>query len=70
MYIPESYIIETGYSQGNDFLVMDSGQPYKGFYHKDKKNRYWSEEKHTNTSFLLTRITADSDLTLEDSFKK
>jgi len=69
MYIPESYIIETGYSQGDDFLISDSSQPYKGFYHKDKQNRYWSGEKHTDRSFLLTRVTANSDLTLDNVVK-
>ena len=68
MYIPESAIIETGYAQADRFLIQSTQLPYKGFYHKDNKNRYWSGEKHTNDSFLLTP-PATKPLTL-DSFVK
>ena len=69
MYIPESYIIETGYDQGGNFVVTSTNLPYKGYYHKDKANRYWTEEKHTLTSVLLTRITADTLLKINDLLK-
>ena len=70
MYIPESYIIETGYDQGGNFVVASSNQPYKGYYHKDKANRYWTGEKHTDSSLLLNRITADSNINVDTLLKQ
>jgi hypothetical protein len=52
MYLPESSIIETGYTQGNK-LLLSNDQFYKGFYHKDNKGRYWSGEKHDMNSLIL-----------------
>lgn len=68
MYIPESAIIETGYAQADRFLIQSTQLPYKGFYHKDNKDRYWSGETHTDDSFLLTPPST-KPLTL-DSFAK
>jgi len=64
MYIPQSYIVEVGYNQGGGDLVYSSdNQPYKGFYHKDKLNRFWTGKEHTNKSVLL--INKVSPITLE-----
>jgi hypothetical protein len=56
MYISPSNIVETGYTQGHQF-VLPSGDSYKGFYHKDTKNRYWTGKEHTNSSIQLTNLT-------------
>jgi hypothetical protein len=68
MFIPNSTIIETGYAQAGQFLVQSTQLPYRGFYHRDDKNRYWSGKTHTNDSFLLTPPTT-KPLTL-DAFNK
>lgn len=56
MYISESQIIETGYTQGNSLVRVYDNQLYKGFYHKDNQGRYWTEKTHTSKSILLRDI--------------
>ncbi len=62
MYIPESYIIETGYDQNNNFVIASSLSPYSGYYHKDKDNRYWTGETHTSNSLRLTRVANNNPI--------
>jgi|688.fasta_scaffold88310_2 hypothetical protein len=69
MYISSSQIIETGYTQGSQFVISYNQQPYKGFYHKDNQGRYWSEKEHTITSFLLTLITPTQNFSLNNMTK-
>jgi hypothetical protein len=65
MYISPSQIVETGYSQGDRFVTITNNQLYKGYYHKDNQDRYWTGEEHTNFSILLQDLypssIADSD---------
>ena len=56
MYISPSNIVETGYTQGHQY-ILPSGEDYKGFYHKDNLNRYWTEKNHTNASIQLNNLT-------------
>ena len=58
MYIPPANIIETGYTQGYQYL-LPSGEYYKGFYHKDKAGRDWTGKEHTNTSVVLNNLSGD-----------
>lgn len=57
MYIAESQIIETGYTQGDFLVISYNNQSYKGFYHKDNQGRYWTEKTHTSKSILLRDIS-------------
>jgi hypothetical protein len=52
MYIPPSNILETGYTQGYQY-VLPNGQYYKGFYCRDTAGRYWTGKEHTNESIQL-----------------
>lgn len=52
MYISPANIIETGYTQGDQYN-LPNGQYYKGFYHKDIAGRYWTGKEHTNESIQL-----------------
>ncbi len=65
MYISSSQIVETGYTQGNQFVISYNQQPYKGFYHKDNQGRYWSDKEHTVNSFLLTTTTPTPNFSFE-----
>jgi hypothetical protein len=65
MYIPESNIIETGYTQGTKLIISSNNQFYKGFYHKDNKGRYWSGEKHDDNSLLLKSKIFDTPITTD-----
>jgi hypothetical protein len=67
MNIPDSFIIETGYDQGRNFVISDSKQPYTGFYHRDKNDRYWTGEKHTSSSVLLIKVSFNP--TVDDFLK-
>lgn len=65
MYISNSQIIETGYTQGYEFSLSYSQEVYKGYYHKDNQGRYWTEKEHTSSSILLIKLTPPSkDITL------
>lgn len=55
MYISPSNIVETGYTQGHQF-ILPGGEDYKGFYHKDNLNRYWTGKEHTNASIQLNNL--------------
>lgn len=68
MYIPDSSIIETGYTQG-DRLLLPNDILYKGFYHKDNKGRYWSGEKHDVNSLLLRPKFIDTPITIDNLLK-
>ena len=61
MYISSSQIVETGYTQGNQFVISYNQQSYKGFYHKDNQGRYWSEKEHT---INISKITLTKYLKL------
>jgi hypothetical protein len=64
MYISKSQIIETGYTQGYDFVLSHNQQLYKGYYHKDNQGRYWSGKDHTSLSILLiSLISPNIDIT-------
>jgi hypothetical protein len=64
MYISKSQIIETGYTQGYDFVLSHTQQLYKGYYHKDNQGRYWSGKDHTSLSILLiSLISPNIDIT-------
>ena len=65
MYISPSNIVETGYTQGHQY-ILPSGENYKGFYHKDNLNRYWTGEKHTNASIRLDNLTNNVNNTTID----
>lgn len=69
MYISSSQIVETGYTQGNQFVISYNQQSYKGFYHKDNQGRYWSEKEHTINSFLLTLSTPTQNFSLDNMIK-
>ena len=62
MNISPSNIVETGYDQGFKF-VDSKGDYYKGFYHKDDKDRYWTGQTHTITSIRIydTRKPINTD---------
>jgi len=60
MYISPSNIIETGYTQGHQYILPD-GNNYKGFYHKDNLNRYWTGKEHTNISIQLNNLINNND---------
>lgn len=62
MYISPSAIIETGYAQQGSFVVSSNRQPYKGYYHKDNKERYWSGKNHDNNSLLLINLAEVNSL--------
>lgn len=62
MYIPQSAIIETGYAQQGAFVISSNKQPYKGYYHKDNKKRYWSGESHDSNSILLINLAEVNSL--------
>jgi hypothetical protein len=64
MYIPLSNIIETGYTQGSQY-ILPNGQSYKGFYCKDTAGRYWTGKEHTNDSIqLLAPFNSTSPINL------
>jgi hypothetical protein len=67
--IPASFIIETGYTQGNK-LVKTNGNFYKGFYHLDKLNRYWTGEIHTRLSERLFNVVKDDVIFSPDYLTK
>jgi hypothetical protein len=56
MYIPKSNIIETGYSQGTEFVVEATQLSYKGYYFKDNLGNYWSGQESTASSVKLQLI--------------
>lgn len=58
MYIPISNIVETGYTQGSQYTLPD-GSNYKGFYHKDNLNRYWTGKEHDKSSLQLNNLLAN-----------
>ena len=70
MYIPSSNIIETGYTQGNQY-VNSKGEFYKGFYYKDNQNRYWSGKTNSPSSFRIydtvPQIKLDNDYILKNN---
>jgi hypothetical protein len=59
MYIPISNIVETGYTQGSQYTLPD-GSSYKGFYHKDNLNRYWTGKEHDKSSIRLNNLTGNA----------
>jgi hypothetical protein len=65
MYIPKSNIIETGYDQNNRFVIISNNQIYKGYWHKDSKEKYWSGKEHTNESLELRDTIFSGDITLD-----
>lgn len=70
MYISPSQIIETGYTQGDILVITYNQQLYKGFYHKDNQERYWSGKDHTETSMLLSYLPpTTSEITLNTTAK-
>lgn len=70
MYISESQIIETGYTQGNSLTIAYNNQLYKGFYHKDNQGRYWTGKTHTASSMLLLDISPSNfDINLNNIAK-
>lgn len=60
MYISPSNIVETGYTQGHQY-TLPSGESYKGFYHKDNLNRYWTGKEHTNASLQLNDLSNNTN---------
>lgn len=56
MYIPKSNIVETGYTQGTEYLITATQLSYKGYYFKDKNGNYWSGKESTSSSIQLTPI--------------
>lgn len=68
MYISPSNIVETEYTQGHQYM-LPSGEDYKGFYHKDNLNRYWTGKEHTNASIQLNNLTNNaSNKTIDLNF--
>jgi len=65
MYISPANIIETGYTQGNQY-ALPNGQYYKGFYCKDIAGRYWTGKEHTNESIQL--ISPFKPATIDQNF--
>lgn len=63
MYIPKANIVETGYTQGTEFLNASSQLSYKGYYFKDKDGNYWSGKEPSNSSFKLRRTTPTAQQT-------
>ena len=55
MRIPTSNIIETGYTQGSQYILPD-GSSYKGFYYKDNLNRYWTGKEPNKSSIQLYNL--------------
>lgn len=60
MYISPSNIVETGYTQGSQYTLPD-GSSYKGFYHKDNLNRYWTGKEHNKSSIRLNNLIGDAN---------
>lgn len=56
MYIPKANIVETGYTQGTEYLNASTQLSYKGYYFKDKDGNYWSGKEPSASSFKLKPI--------------
>ena len=56
MYIPKSNIVETGYTQGTEYLIAATQLSYKGYYFKDKQGNYWSGKESSSSSIQLRPI--------------
>ena len=63
MYIPKANIVETGYTQGTEFLNDATQLSYKGYYFKDKDGNYWSGKEPSSSSFKLRRIIPSTQQT-------
>lgn len=56
MYIPKANIVETGYTQGAEYLNASTQLGYKGYYFKDKDGNYWSGKEPSPSTFQLRPI--------------
>ena len=62
MYISPSNIIETGYTNGTQFVIESNQTIYSGYYHKDKFGNYWTGETHTEDSEQLSNLLPESPI--------
>jgi hypothetical protein len=59
MYYPKSRIQENLYSSGGEFIYLNTGQPFQGFYHKTYDGRFFEGKTHDfNSSELKSVSTA------------
>jgi hypothetical protein len=48
-YIPKNRIITNLYTDGSEFVYVDSSKPYQGFYHKLYTNRFYTGKNQYDT---------------------
>ena len=57
MYYPKSRIQENLYSSGGEFIYLNTGQPFQGFYHKTYDGRFFEGKTHDFNSAELKSAT-------------
>ena len=57
MYLPKSQIKESKFTNGDEFVRGDNGQPYKGFYWQDSSGKYYTGK--TPQDFPVVEIVLD-----------
>jgi hypothetical protein len=61
MYIPATRMEEPKFTPGEEFVVRDTGEPYKGFYVKSFKDRFYSGKTPENLGAELLKVVQTSD---------
>ena len=56
MYIPISNIVSNGYTNGGEFALRSSLQPYVGFYFTDKNNNVYTGQTWSVNSVELIKL--------------
>ena len=61
MYYPKSRIQENLYSSGGEFIYLNTGQPFRGLYHKTYDGRFFEGKTHDFNSPELKSVS-NSDI--------
>jgi hypothetical protein len=57
MYYPLSEILESQYTNGNEYIEKNSLKPYKGFYYSTTDGRVFSGKTYTPKAIELIKVT-------------
>lgn len=61
MYIPATRVEEPKSTSGGEFIVKSTGEPYKGFYVKSFKNKYYSGKSPENLGAEIIKVKTTPD---------
>ena len=70
MYYPKSQIKPSQYTNGGEFIVYNTGEPYKGFYYETSKGEYYTNKSPNEIpTYLLIPNQSEDTQNLPDNLQ-